>query len=180
MFLDTLETIKGFWNKYGAELLAKLTEFMENTRKLFQKLWDDILKPIIEPFLKKLNEIWDGTLKGIIKQVGEVVMKLVNAALDIYNKFIVPLISYVIDKLAPGFTKGFNIILNIVTTVIESVGGIIKGLLKTLGGVIDFVAGAFTGDWKKAWTGVKDIFGGIFDSLYSLGQSTAEPDHRWH
>lgn len=166
--LDTLETIKGLWNKYGAELLAKLTEFMTNTRNLFQKLWDDILKPIIEPFLKKLNEIWDGTLKGIIKQVGEVVMKLVTAALDIYNKFIVPLISYVIDKLAPGFVKGFNIVLNIVTTVIESVGGIIKGLLKTLGGVIDFVAGAFTGDWKKAWTGVKDIFGGIFDSLYSL------------
>ncbi|MFS0858337.1 hypothetical protein [Paenibacillus taichungensis] len=166
--LDTLETIKGLWNKYGAELLTKLTEFMTNTRNLFQKLWDDILKPIIEPFLKKLNEIWDGTLKGIIKQVGEVVMKLVTAALDIYNKFIVPLISYVIDKLAPGFVKGFNIVLNIVTTVIESVGGIIKGLLKTLGGVIDFVAGAFTGDWKKAWTGVKDIFGGIFDSLYSL------------
>ncbi|OPG98617.1 hypothetical protein B2I21_09760 [Chryseobacterium mucoviscidosis] len=166
--LDTLETIKGLWNKYGAELLAKLTEFMTNTRNLFQKLWDDILKPIIEPFLKKLNEIWDGTLKDIIKQIGEVVMKLVTAALDIYNKFIVPLISYVIDKLAPGFVKGFNIVLNIVTTVIESVGGIIKGLLKTLGGVIDFVAGVFTGDWKKAWTGVKDIFGGIFDSLYSL------------
>ncbi|WP_091014776.1 phage tail protein [Paenibacillus amylolyticus] len=166
--LDTLQIVKDLWNKYGKDILDKISEMMENTRKLFQKLWDDVLKPIIEPFLKKLNEIWDGTLKGIIKQVGEVVMKLVAAALDIYNKFIVPLISYIIDKLAPSFTKGFNIVLNIVTTVIESVGGIIKGLLKTLGGVIDFVAGVFTGDWKKAWTGVKDIFGGIFDSLYSL------------
>ncbi|MEK4276474.1 phage tail protein [Paenibacillus sp. FSL R7-0026] len=166
--LDTLQIVKDLWNKYGKDILDKISEMMENTRKLFQKLWDDVLKPIIEPFLKKLNEIWDGTLKGIIKQVGEVVMKLVSAALDIYNKFIVPLISYIIDKLAPSFTKGFNIVLNIVTTVIESVGGIIKGLLKTLGGVIDFVAGVFTGDWKKAWTGVKDIFGGIFDSLYSL------------
>lgn len=166
--MDTLQIVKDLWNKYGKDILDKITEMMENTRKLFQKLWDDVLKPIIEPFLKKLNEIWDGTLKGIIKQVGEVVMKLVNAALDIYNKFIVPLIGYIIDKLAPSFTKGFNIVLNIVTTVVESIGGIIKGLLKTLGGIIDFVAGVFTGDWKKAWNGVKDIFGGIFDSLYAL------------
>ncbi|WP_336759442.1 phage tail protein [Paenibacillus sp. USHLN196] len=166
--LDTLQIVKDLWAKYGKDILDKISEMMENTRKLFQKLWDDVLKPIIEPFLKKLNEIWDGTLKGIIKQIGEVVMKLVNAALDIYNKFIVPLISYVIDKLAPGFTKGFNIILNVVTTIIKAVGEIIKGLLKTLGGIIDFVAGAFTGDWKKAWNGVKDIFGGIFGSLYGL------------
>ncbi|WP_024632381.1 MULTISPECIES: phage tail protein [unclassified Paenibacillus] len=166
--LDTLQIVKDLWNKYGKDILDKISEMMENTRKLFQKLWDDVLKPIIEPFLKKLNEIWDGTLKGIIKQVGEVVMKLVAAALDIYNKFIVPLISYIIDKLAPSFTKGFNIVLNIVTTVVKSVGDIIKGLLKTLGGIIDFVAGVFTGDWKKAWNGVKDIFGGIFDSLYGL------------
>ncbi|MCY9734172.1 hypothetical protein M5X17_10475 [Paenibacillus alvei] len=166
--LDTLETIKGLWDKYGAELLTGLSEAMENIRKTFQKLWDDVLKPIIEPFLKKLDEIWNGTLKGIIKQVGEVVMKLVTAALEIYNKFISPLINYVIDQLAPGFVKGFNIVLNIVTTVISSVGDIIKGLLRTLGGIIDFVTGVFTGDWKRAWTGVKDIFGGIFDSLYGL------------
>lgn len=166
--MDTLQIVKDLWNKYGKDILDKITEMMVNTRKLFQKLWDDVLKPIIEPFLKKLDEIWEGTIKGIIKQVGEVVAKLISAALDIYNKFIVPLIGYIIDKLAPSFTKGFNIVLNIVTTVVESIGGIIKGLLKTLGGIIDFVAGVFTGDWKKAWNGVKDIFGGIFDSLYAL------------
>lgn len=32
-------------------------------------------------------------------------------------------------------------------------------------GIIQFVTGVFTGNWKKAWTGVKNIFGGIFDGL---------------
>lgn len=35
-------------------------------------------------------------------------------------------------------------------------------------GVIDFVRGVFTGDWERAWTGVKEIFGGIFGGLVSL------------
>lgn len=35
-------------------------------------------------------------------------------------------------------------------------------------GVIDFIRGVFTGDWERAWTGVKEIFGGIFGMLVSL------------
>lgn len=35
-------------------------------------------------------------------------------------------------------------------------------------GVIDFIRGVFTGDWERAWTGVKEIFGGIFGGLVSL------------
>ena len=36
---------------------------------------------------------------------------------------------------------------------------------KILDGVIDFVRGVFTGDWERAWNGVKQIFAGIFDGL---------------
>lgn len=38
-------------------------------------------------------------------------------------------------------------------------------LKKILDGVIDFVRGVFTGDWERAWNGVKQIFAGIFDGL---------------
>ncbi len=148
--LDTLKTVKDLWDKYGADILDKLSETMTGIRNLFQKLWDDVLKPIIEPFLATLQEIWDDVLSGIITKIGEVVMKLVGAALDIYNKFISPLINYVVDQLAPGFTRGFNVILNIVKTVISGIGTMISGLLTTLGGLIDFISGVFTGDWKKS------------------------------
>ena len=42
-------------------------------------------------------------------------------------------------------------------------------LLKiSLGGVVDFITGIFTGNWEKAWNGIKDIFGGIWDSFVSI------------
>lgn len=156
--LDTLKTVKDLWDKYGADILDKLSETMTGIRNLFQKLWDDVLKPIIEPFLATLQEIWDDVLSGIITKIGEVVMKLVGAALDIYNKFISPLINYVVDQLAPGFTRGFNVILNIVKTVISGIGTMISGLLTTLGGLIDFISGVFTGDWKKKLGTASGIF----------------------
>lgn len=35
-------------------------------------------------------------------------------------------------------------------------------------GIIDFIRGVFTGDWERAWQGVQDIFGGIFNGLVAL------------
>lgn len=38
-------------------------------------------------------------------------------------------------------------------------------------GIIDFIRGVFTGDWERAWTGVKEIFGGIFDGLKAVAKA---------
>lgn len=35
-------------------------------------------------------------------------------------------------------------------------------------GVIDFIRGVFTGDWERAWSGVVQIFQGIFDGLGTI------------
>ena len=40
-----------------------------------------------------------------------------------------------------------------------------------LNGIIDFIRGAFTGDWERAWNGVKEIFGGMFQMLISLAKA---------
>ena len=41
---------------------------------------------------------------------------------------------------------------------------------QVLDGIIDFIRGVFTGDWERAWTGVKEIFGGIFDGLAAVAK----------
>lgn len=38
-------------------------------------------------------------------------------------------------------------------------------------GFIDFITGIFTGDWEKAWNGVVNIFGGIFDMIAAMAKA---------
>ena len=53
-------------------------------------------------------------------------------------------------------------------TVVAIISDVIGGILKSLGGLLDFLTGVFTGDWEKAWNGIKDIFGGIWDAIWGI------------
>ena len=55
-------------------------------------------------------------------------------------------------------------------SLFNSFSDIASGVLTALGGIIDFLTGVFTGDWEKAWNGVKDIFNGVFESFVALAK----------
>lgn len=40
-----------------------------------------------------------------------------------------------------------------------------------LGGIIQFIKGVFTGNWKSAWEGVKKVFSGIWNSIVIIAES---------
>ncbi|ULO05153.1 phage tail tape measure protein [Paenibacillus sp. 19GGS1-52] len=73
-----------------------------------------------------------------------------------------------LDAVFAAFNFVWPVIQVVVTNAIDAIGGVIKGLLKSLGGIIDFVTGIFSGDWGKAWGGVRDTFAGIFEGMGSI------------
>ncbi|GLC88705.1 hypothetical protein [Lysinibacillus piscis] len=165
---DTLKIVADLWNKHGKDLLNNLKDLFKNIEDIFQRLWDKVLKPIVEPFLEKLTELWDKHLKGLIKELGDFIAKLVNGALEISNKFITPIVKFLVDILGPEFKNIFLFIVDIVSTAVARLADIIKGLLKVLGGIIDFLTGIFTGNWRKAWQGIVDIYKGLIEMISGI------------
>lgn len=162
---DTTGSLKKVWDENGKELTDNIALAIDNILKVFQSLWDNLIEPIVKPMLEALKRAWDENLKPIVEKVAEFVMKLINFALLIWNKFISPIIQWLTEKLAPTFEFIGGFIGGVISAVGAVIGSVVNGIIGTFSGIIDFLTGVFTGDWEKAWNGVKSIFENIANSL---------------
>lgn len=166
--IDTLDMIFDWWDKWGKKIIDGLKEALDGIKKLWSNLWDNFLKPFITNMLKKLEELWDKHLKGLVEEVGNFVGKLASAALDIFNKFIMPIVNWMVKTFGPTFSDVFSFVGGVLIDAIGVVVDFTKGIIKALGGLMNFIAGVFTADWTRAWNGIKTIFSGVWDGIVSV------------
>lgn len=92
---------------------------------------------------------------------------VVDKVLDCISRIIIA-IGSVWEFLKPIIDTVINVIMNVLEPVIDGLCGIIGGIIDELSGVMDFITGVFTGDWSKAWEGLKTLLGGSIDAITSL------------
>lgn len=66
------------------------------------------------------------------------------------------------------WSKKFGSLGDIMNGFFKNIRDIFDGIKQLFRGIIDFVTGVFTGNWSRAWQGVKDIFFGIMNTLGSV------------
>lgn len=86
---------------------------------------------------------------------------------DFYQK-----VKPALDKIGAAFKKVGELISSIASSyimnVFNQITDVLGGFLDALGGVIDFITGIFSGDWAKAWEGIKEVFKGVWDALVGI------------
>lgn len=165
----------------GEEVLPKLQSAFENLWNgvlvPFGTFLGNILKPAIQIVADILTMLWQNVVVPLADALGSVLGTAFDAIIDIMN--------YVVEQVSPVI-EVFNFLWkNVLSPLVnhlwkdfkpmfETVFSVIKGLISSLkfalNGLIKFVSGIFTGDWKKAWDGIKEIFKGIWNGIASIAE----------
>ena len=126
------------------------------------------MKPVWDTLIKVLQDMWTNHIQPLCAEILSFIGELINGALEIYNQFIAPIVSWLVDVLSPVVTNVLSVIMKTTSNVINTIADAVRSTLKVLRGIIEFLTGVFTGNWKKAWLGVKDIVSGVFDGIWSI------------
>lgn len=121
-----------------------------------------------ETFRNSMIEIGNSMLKTYNEYIKPTVDSIKDIISMLWNDIIVPLAKYLWETFSPIIEKVFTVAGKIISSVFEKVGIIVKGATGVLKGLIQFVSGVFSGNWKKAWDGVKETFGNTFEALKGL------------
>lgn len=101
----------------------------------------------------------------VATELGAQLMPLVQMALEwvIAN---LPIIKQYVSQAMDAIGIAIEAIKPIVQVLFEGIGAMWNTMLKPiLSGIITFLTGVFTGDWKKAWEGVRSILTGILNGI---------------
>lgn len=126
---------------HGEELIQGLKKIIDGFGKFFKGVFTGDLKLAAEG----VKQIWAG-----LKQTWNAI---VNSIKDAWSAFITwlqgknPALAAIFETIGKLFSDQYN------------------AWKKILSGLITFLTGVFTGDWKKAWNGVLDILKGVWNLI---------------
>ncbi|WP_137771819.1 MULTISPECIES: tape measure protein [unclassified Microbacterium] len=135
------------------QVLQAIMPVLVQVADVFAQLVAQIIPPLL-PIIEQLA--------GIISQVLLAVLPLIAPLMQLIEA-IFPILQAVIAALIPVIQGVVDAIASVLIPVVDT-------LVAILGGVIDFLTGVFTGNWEKAWQGIQDIFGGIFEGIVAIGK----------
>lgn len=115
---------------------------IETIKNTFESLYNDHIKPLIDNIVSLLQTLWNDILQ--------------------------PLINWFVENVLPVLVPIFESLWNTISSVVGSIIDVISGVIETFKGVIEFISGVFSGDWEKAWQGIKDFFSGIWDTIKGI------------
>lgn len=126
---------------HGEELIEGLKNIIDGFGKFFKGVFTGDLKLAAEG----AKQIWEG-----LKQTWNAIINSIKYAWDMF-------ITWLQSK-SPMLAAIFQ-------TYGTFISGLFNSIKQWLSGIIEFISGVFTGDWAKAWEGVKDIFKGIWNGI---------------
>lgn len=69
------------------------------------------------------------------------------------------------------WTENFGIWGNILNGFFKTASSVWNSIKQVFSGITDFLAGVFTGDWERAWSGIVNIFGGLFGGIVAIAKA---------
>lgn len=177
---NVLVPFGGFLRDFKNSVLVPVGAVLKDVLGVAFKFVSDIAKDLWKTVLVPLGNFFSGAFKeavsgasevfeywwtNVLKPLGSWIATNFKPVFDELGKAIKYVWQNVMKPFGEFMLGNFKIIFH---SVFESIGNLIGNLKTTFSGLINFITGVFTGDWKRAWEGVNSIFEGIFKGLYNI------------
>lgn len=130
--------------------------------------YDEYIAPVLDNWAKKFDEVLNGQVGDAINQVLNVLGQLIDLLGALWNVILVPLIDWIIQNIVPVLTPIVEWIGNTALNLLGTISQVVSGIMQILSGLITFLLGVFTGDWGKAFDGLKQMATGLRDALNGI------------
>ena len=164
----TFDKLNEVYDKHFKPFFDSIASGLSDTVGKFMEFWNGSVQPLLKKWAKKFDALWKEHIQPLLNNFIELLGSVADLLKAFWENILKPIIDWIIENVLPVLLPIFDTIYNIAVDVIGGIADIISGIIDVLKGIIDFLVGVFTGNWEKAFDGLKNIVSGfskIFKSL---------------
>ena len=165
---ETFETIKETYDTSIGPMFQSFASGLSEIGKKVLELYNQYILPVVENISSRFTDVKDQSLAPLIEKFGEFAEKTAEYITALWENVLQPFILWFMETIAPVIAENLQIAADVFFWLLEQVTQVLDSVLNALNGLLDFLTGVFTGDWKKAWTGIKAFLSSIWDLMKSL------------
>lgn len=160
--------ISSVYDEHIKPMFDKLTEGLSKLVGAVVDVYDKYIVPILDRLSERAAKLINEDLQPMAEAIADCIGKAADLIGDLWHNVLEPLFEWLATNVLPVLTPALETIGNIVLDVYGVISKVITGIIEIFSGVIDFLDGVFTGDWKKCLDGLVEILKGIIKSIWSV------------
>lgn len=165
----TLESVLNDFSVFTESVRTILTDDFS----MLEELYNQHVAPVFEKITSLLTSLLQEHILPLITTFGEFFAFLGEQLLLLWEEILQPLFQWFMDDILPFITDFGE---TVIETFLDTVGAIADNVSYLIDdvftGLINFVKGVFTLDWKKAWQGIASILVGIWNIIATTIETT--------
>lgn len=180
--IPILETLQGIWSdlwdssakvwdKYGKPTMEAIKSIVTSVGDTVMKIYKSWIQPVVKWICDILKSMWNNAIKPIYEKTAAVISKIIQCINTVWVNFLKPCVDWIVKTMGPLISNVLNAIKNVFDTVFSFIGTVVGTALDAFGGLLDFITGVFSGDWNKAWNGIKDTVKAVWDGIWGTIKS---------
>ena len=170
------DTIVGIYDGSIHPLFTTLRDAITDVGSVFLNAFNTHILPIIQKAADKFTAFKDEVLAPLMPKAEEVFSKISECVQTVWH-VIEPFVLWFVETAVQQIGNALNTIVSAFFAFLSGVGTVIDGVLTALGGLMDFIIGVFTGDWDRAWNGIKAIFDVIWKAIKGILETVLKTIH---
>lgn len=173
----TFAKIGEVYDEHIAPMLLAFKQGFTEIGTLLLDVYNTYFLPVLQNLSTQFSTFTEQYLAPLIATFLEFGGKVADAITILWNNVLLPFIEWFIQTAAPVIANFVQTAINSFFSFANRIAEILQDVLTALGGLIDFIVGVFTGDWERAWDGIKTFFSGIWNAMKDIVKTLMDLIH---
>lgn len=153
------------WQQLGTWLTQAWEGVSAALGGIWNELYQGLLKPVWDNLCAMVDWLWEGHLLPLWERLGQLATAVGELLGTLWEGILAPFLETLTALFAQPIANLLQFITDQFGNLVAFAADALGALAQSLQGICEFITGVFTGNWEKAWQGVRNVFDGVWNGM---------------